>query len=390
MAFKNIADQTNGFYIPCVSLFGPGCAKEIGTKAQNLGAKKALIVTDEGLFKFGVANTIAESLKDAGVDSHIFAGAEPNPTDINVHHGVQAYNDNGCDFIVSLGGGSSHDCAKGIGLVTAGGGHIRDYEGIDKSTVPMTPLIAINTTAGTASEMTRFCIITNTDTHVKMAIVDWRCTPLIAIDDPKLMVAKPAGLTAATGMDALTHAVEAYVSTAANPITDACAEKAITMISQWLRPAVANGENIEARDAMSYAQYLAGMAFNNASLGYVHAMAHQLGGFYDLPHGVCNALLLPYVQDFNKKAAAPRLKYVASLLGANVSNLSDEDGAKKAVELIKEMANNVGIPKSLAELGVKEEDFSVLADNALKDVCGLTNPIQATKEEIIQIFRNAY
>ncbi|MDW7563444.1 iron-containing alcohol dehydrogenase, partial [Klebsiella pneumoniae] len=179
----------------------------------------------------------------------------------------------------------SHDCAKGIGLVTAGGGHIRDYEGIDKSKVPMTPLIAVNTTAGTASEMTRFCIITNTDTHVKMAIVDWRCTPLIAIDDPKLMIAKPAGLTAATGMDALTHAVEAYVSTAANPITDACAEKAITMISQWLQPAVANGENIEARDAMSYAQYLAGMAFNNASLGYVHAMAHQLGGFYNLPHG---------------------------------------------------------------------------------------------------------
>ncbi|WP_406613029.1 iron-containing alcohol dehydrogenase, partial [Acinetobacter schindleri] len=158
MAFKNIADQTNGFYIPCVSLFGPGCAKEIGVKAQNLGAKKALIVTDEGLYKFGVADTIATYLKEAGVDSHIFPGAEPNPTDINVHNGVQAYNDNGCDFIVSLGGGSSHDCAKGIGLVTAGGGHIRDYEGIDKSTVPMTPLIAINTTAGTASEMTRFCI----------------------------------------------------------------------------------------------------------------------------------------------------------------------------------------------------------------------------------------
>ena len=253
MSFKNIADQTNGFYIPCVSLFGPGCAKEVGAKAQNLGAKKALIVTDAGLFKFGVADIIVNYLKEAGVDSHVFPGAEPNPTDVNVHNGVDAYNQNQCDFIVSLGGGSSHDCAKGIGLVTAGGGHIRDYEGIDKSTVPMTPLIAINTTAGTASEMTRFCIITNTDTHVKMAIIDWRCTPLIAVDDPKLMVAKPAALTAATGMDALTHAIEAYVSTAATPITDACAEKAITMISQWLSAAVANGENLEARDAMSYA-----------------------------------------------------------------------------------------------------------------------------------------
>ena len=389
MALKNIADQTNGFYIPCVSLFGPGCAKEIGTKAQNLGAKKALIVTDEGLFKFGVANTIAESLKDAGVDSHIFAGAEPNPTDINVHHGVQAYNDNGCDFIVSLGGGSSHDCAKGIGLVTAGGGHIRDYEGIDKSTVPMTPLIAINTTAGTASEMTRFCIITNTDTHVKMAIVDWRCTPLIAIDDPKLMVAKPAGLTAATGMDALTHAVEAYVSTAANPITDACAEKAITMISQWLRPAVANGENIEARDAMSYAQYLAGMAFNNASLGYVHAMAHQLGGFYNLPHGVCNAVLLPHVCEFNLIACQDRYAKIAELMGVNTDGFTETEAAFAAIDAIRELSSSIGIPSGLNELGVKTEDLAIMAENAQKDACMLTNPRKATHAQVVEIFKAA-
>ncbi len=390
MAFKNIADQTNGFYIPCVSLFGPGCAKEIGTKAQNLGAKKALIVTDEGLFKFGVANTIAEYLQDAGVDSHIFAGAEPNPTDINVHHGVQAYNDNGCDFIVSLGGGSSHDCAKGIGLVTAGGGHIRDYEGIDKSTVPMTPLIAINTTAGTASEMTRFCIITNTDTHVKMAIVDWRCTPLIAIDDPKLMVAKPAGLTAATGMDALTHAVEAYVSTAANPITDACAEKAITMISQWLRPAVANGENIEARDAMSYAQYLAGMAFNNASLGYVHAMAHQLGGFYNLPHGVCNAILLPHVCEFNLIACQDRYAKIAELMGVNTDGFTETEAAFAAIDAIRELSSSIGIPSGLNELGVKEADFPYMAEMALKDGNAFSNPRKGNEKEIVEIFRQAF
>ena len=389
MAFKNIADQANGFYIPCVSLFGPGCAKEIGIKAQNLGAKKALIVTDEGLFKFGVANTISEYLKDAGVESHIFAGAEPNPTDINVHNGVQAYNDNACDFIVSLGGGSSHDCAKGIGLVTAGGGHIRDYEGIDKSTVPMTPLIAINTTAGTASEMTRLCIITNTDTHVKMAIVDWRCTPLIAIDDPKLMVAKPAGLTAATGMDALTHAVEAYVSTAANPITDACAEKAITMISQWLRPAVANGENIEARDAMSYAQYLAGMAFNNASLGYVHAMAHQLGGFYNLPHGVCNAVLLPHVCEFNLIACQDRYAKIAELMGINTDGFTETEAAFAAIDAIRELSSSIGIPSGLTELGVKTEDLAIMAENAQKDACMLTNPRKATHAQVVEIFKAA-
>ena len=389
MALKNIADQTNGFYIPCVSLFGPGCAKEIGTKAQNLGAKKALIVTDAGLFKFGVADTIAAYLKDSGVDSHIFPGAEPNPTDKNVHSGVDAYNDNHCDFIVSLGGGSSHDCAKGIGLVTAGGGHIRDYEGIDKSKVPMTPLIAVNTTAGTASEMTRFCIITNTDTHVKMAIVDWRCTPLIAIDDPKLMVAKPASLTAATGMDALTHAVEAYVSTAANPITDACAEKAISMISEWLSPAVANGENLEARDAMSYAQYLAGMAFNNASLGYVHAMAHQLGGFYNLPHGVCNAVLLPHVCEFNLIACPERYARIAELRGVQTQGLTKNQAARAAIEAIRELSKSIGIPSGLNELGVKTEDLAVMAENAQKDACMLTNPRKATHAQVVDIFKAA-
>ena len=389
MAFKNISDQTNGFYIPCVSLFGPDCSKEVGERAHNLGAKKVLIVTDEGLFKFGVADTIASYLKAANVDYHIFPGAEPNPTDINVLKGVQAYNDNQCDFIISLGGGSSHDCAKGIGLVTAGGGNIRDYEGIDKSTVPMTPLIAINTTAGTASEMTRFCIITNTDTHVKMAIVDWRCTPLMAIDDPKLMVAKPAGLTAATGMDALTHAVEAYVSTAANPITDACAEKAITMISQWLSPAVANGENIEARDAMSYAQYLAGMAFNNASLGYVHAMAHQLGGFYNLPHGVCNAILLPHVCEFNLIACPDRYAEIAELMGVDIQHLTVNEAAYAAIDAIRELSKAVGIPSGLTELNVKESDLTIMAENAQNDACMLTNPRKANHAQVVEIFKAA-
>lgn len=389
MAYKQIADQTNGFYIPCVSLFGPGCSKEIGAQAKNLGAKKALIVTDEGLYKAGVADIIVNYLNEAGVASYVFAGAEPNPTDKNVHDGVEKYNENGCDFIISLGGGSSHDCAKGIGLVTAGGGHIRDYEGVNKSKVPMTPLVAVNTTAGTASEMTRFCIITNTDTHVKMAIVDWRCTPLIAIDDPRLMVAKPAGLTAATGMDALTHAVEAYVSTAANPITDACAEKAIRMIQQWLRQAVANGDNIEAREAMSYAQYLAGMAFNNASLGYVHAMAHQLGGFYNLPHGVCNAVLLPHVCEFNLIACPERFATIAELLGVNTEGLTVMEAGYAGIEAIRELSHDVGIPSGLTELGVKEEDLAIMATNAQNDACMLTNPRKASHAQVVEIFKSA-
>lgn len=389
MAFKNIAEHTNGFYIPSVSLFGPGCSKEVGIRAQGIGAKKALIVTDAGLFKFGVADTIAEHLNNAGVESVIFPGAEPNPTDINVHDGLKVYQDNACDLIVSLGGGSSHDCATGIGLVAAGGGHIRDYEGLDKSTVPMTPLIAINTTAGTAAEITRFCIITNTDTQVKMAIVDWRCTALVAINDPKLMIGKPEALTAATGMDALTHAIEAYVSTAATPITDACAEKAISMISQWLRPVVANGENIEARDAMSYAQYLAGMAFNNASLGYVHAMAHQLGGFYNLPHGVCNAVLLPHVCEFNLIACLDRYAKIAELMGVKIAGLTELEAARAAVQAIRSLSASIGIPTGLTELGVKASDLDIMADNAQKDACMLTNPRKATHAQVVDIFKAA-
>jgi alcohol dehydrogenase len=389
MPVVNLAETTYGFFIPSVTLMGPGCAKEVGPKAKELGAKKAMIVTDAGLHKMGVSETIAGYLKDSGLDVVIYPGAEPNPTDKNVHDGVKVFTDNGCDFIVSLGGGSSHDCAKGIGLVTAGGGHIRDYEGVDQSTVPMTPLISINTTAGTASEMTRFCIITNTDTHVKMAIVDWRVTPIVAIDDPVLMLGKPPALTAATGMDALTHAVEAYVSTIATPITDACAEKAIRLIAQWLRPAVALGANIAARDAMCYAQYLAGMAFNNASLGYVHAMAHQLGGFYNLPHGVCNAILLPAVCDFNMIASPDRFADIADFMGVPTEGLSITEAAAAGIEAIRELSASIGIPAGLKELNVKEEDLKTMAENAQKDACMLTNPRKATLDQVIDIFKSA-
>ena len=374
MPVVNLADATYGFFIPSVTLMGPGCAKEVGAKAKELGAKKAMIVTDAGLHKMGVSETIAGYLKDAGVEVVIFPGAEPNPTDQNVAAGQKVFVDNGCDFIVSLGGGSSHDCAKGVGLVCAGGGNIRDYEGVNKSTVPLTPLIAI---------------ITNTDTHVKMAIVDWRVTPIVAIDDPILMLGKPPALTAATGMDALTHAVEAYVSTIATPITDACAEKAIRLIAQWLRPAVALGANIAARDAMCYAQYLAGMAFNNASLGYVHAMAHQLGGFYNLPHGVCNAILLPAVCDYNMIACPDRFADIADFMGVPTEGLSVTEAAAAGIEAIRELSASIGIPAGLTELNVKEADLKTMAENAQKDACMLTNPRTATLDQVISIYKAA-
>ena len=384
-----LADQTFGFFTPTVALMGVGCAKETGIQAKALGAKHVLLSTDAGMVKFGLADKVKQLIEAAGVKVTIYAGAEPNPTDKNVHDGVAVYQKAGCDGIVSLGGGSAHDCAKGIGIVIGNGGNIRDYEGLNKMTKPMPPFLAVNTTAGTASEMTRFCIITNTDTHVKMALVDWRCTPSVAINDPLLMVDMPASLTAATGMDALTHAVEAYVSTIATPITDACALKAIELISQWLRPAVANGGNIEARDRMAYAEYLAGMAFNNASLGYVHAMAHQLGGFYNLPHGVCNAILLPEVCEFNMIACVDRFGDIAEALGEDICGLSAVEGAERAIAAIRRLAKDVGIPANLAALGVKEADLETMAGNAKKDACQLTNPRTATLEQVVGIYRAA-
>ncbi len=384
-----LADQVYGFYLPTISLMGVGCSKETGTQAKALGATNLLIVTDAGLMRLGVADQIKKMIVDAGLKATIFAGAEPNPTDKNVHDGFAAYLENKCDGIVTLGGGSSHDCGKGIGLVVAGGGEIRDYEGVNKSTRPMPPFLAINTTAGPASAVTRFCILTNTDTHVKMAIVDWRVTPNVAINDPLLMVGMPPALTAATGMDALTHAIEAYVSTIATPITDACAIKAIELVRDFLPAAVANGQNMEARDKMAYAEFLAGMAFNNASLGYVHAMAHQLGGFYNLPHGVCNAILLPVVCEYNIIACPKRFKDIAVALGQNVTGLSDLEAAEMAIRAIRRLSSAVGIPSGLAELGVKEKDLEIMAENAKKDACQLTNPRTATLAQVVGLYRSA-
>ncbi len=381
---------TTYYFLPTRNLFGEDSVQEAGTLMQSLGGKKALIVTDSFLAASGMAASIQDILQKAGVHSVVFGGAEPNPKDTNVVSGLEVFQKENCDSIISLGGGSSHDCAKAIGLVASNGGDIRDYEGVDKSTQPMCPMIAINTTAGTASEITRFCIITDTSRHVKMAIVDWRVTPQIAINDPKLMVGMPPSLTAATGMDALTHAIEAYVSTDANPLTDAAALMAITMITQYLPKAVANGTYMKARDKMAYGQYLAGIAFNNASLGYVHAMAHQLGGFYNLPHGVCNAILLPHVEEFNLIGNANRFRDIAKAMGENIDGLSTMDAARKAIAAIRQISEQVGIPKNLRKLGVKEEDFGIMAENAMKDVCQLTNPRKATKEQVIGIFKAAY
>jgi len=377
------------YFMPTVSLMGPGAAAEVGKQAKILGGTKALLVTDKVLVEAGIAQKVLDCLADSGVETVVYDGVNPNPTVANVAEGLAIYQCRGCDMIVAVGGGSPIDAAKGVGLVAANGGSIKDYEGLDKSEHSMPPFIAVNTTAGTGSEMTRFTIITDTDRHVKMAIVDWHVTANVAVNDPELMMSMPPALTAATGMDALTHAVEAYVSTIATPVTDCAALKAIELVSRHLRAAVADGNDAGARGQMAYAEFLAGMAFNSASLGHVHAMAHQLGGFYDLPHGVCNAVLLPHVSRFNLQACPERFADIAAAMGADVAGLPPAEAAEKALAAIGELSADVGIPAGLAELGVKVEDLPTLADNAMKDACGLTNPREATAEDIVGVYTNA-
>ncbi|WP_076588890.1 L-threonine dehydrogenase [Vibrio ostreicida] len=381
--------MTSAFFIPTTNLMGAGCLEEALQAVHAQGFKKSLIVTDAVLNQMGLVTQVQNTLSALQVDSAVFDGTQPNPTIENVTHGLEVLQYHQCDCVISLGGGSPHDCAKAIALVATNGGHIRDYEGVDRSAKPMLPLIAINTTAGTASEMTRFCIITDEARHIKMAIVDKHTTPLMSVNDPLLMLAKPKSLTAATGMDALTHAIEAYVSVASTPITDAVAIKAIELIQAHLRTAVDEGDDIHAREQMAYAQFMAGMAFNNASLGYVHAMAHQLGGFYDLPHGVCNAILLPHVQRYNAEVCPERLRDVAKAMQVDVQGMNATQGANAAIDAIMQLASDIGIPNGISELGAKMEDIPLLAEHALNDACGLTNPKQATHKEISAIFAAA-
>jgi alcohol dehydrogenase len=395
MADMAVIEQVYGFFIPSVTLIGIGASKQIPEKIKALGGSKPLIVTDGGIVKAGILKQITDLMDAAKMSYAVYSDTIPNPTDANVHAGVDVYKKEKCDSLITLGGGSSHDCGKGVGLVVANGGKIHDFEGVDKSTKPMPPYLAVNTTAGTASEMTRFCIITDLSRHVKMAIVDWRVTPNIAIDDPLLMVGMPPALTAATGMDALTHAVEAYVSTIATPMTDSAAEKAIELCFKYLRKAVANGKDLEAREGMCFCQYLAGMAFNNASLGHVHAMAHQLGGFYDLPHGECNAILLPHVESFNLIAKVERFVKMAELMGENTAGLSPRAGAELALSAIRQLSKDVGIPDGLVALGkrygkdVQAKDIPTMTANAQKDACGFTNPRCPTDKDVTAIYTAA-
>lgn len=380
------------YLLPNVNFMGAGAIKVVGERCKLLGGKKALIVTDKYMANMGdgPVQIVVKYLTKEGLDYVIFDGAEPNPKDKNVIDGLNVFKKENCDMIITIGGGSSHDCGKGIGIAATHEGDIYDYAGIETLKNPLPPIVAVNTTAGTGSEVTRHCVLTNTKKKIKFVIVSWRNLPQVSINDPLLMVKKPQGLTAATGMDALTHAIEAYVSKDANPVTDAAAIQAIKLISTNLRQAVAYGENLEARENMAYASLLAGMAFNNANLGYVHAMAHQLGGQYDLAHGVANAMLLPYVEEFNIISNPQKFADIAEFMGENILGLSVREAADKAIDAMFKLSKDIGIPERLRNVGVKEEDFEYMAGNALKDGNAFSNPRKGTEKDIVNIFKAAY
>ncbi|MEJ8778864.1 iron-containing alcohol dehydrogenase [Pseudogracilibacillus sp. ICA-222130] len=381
------------FFMPNVNFFGRGSVNIVGERCEILGAKRALIVTDAFLkgLAGGPVDKVVQSLEEKGITYAFYDGVEPNPKDTNVRDGLKVFEAEKCDLILTVGGGSAHDCGKGIGIAASHEGDLyENYAGIEKLSNPLPPIVSVNTTAGTGSEVTRHCVITNTEKKIKFVIVSWRNTPLVSINDPELMTGKPAGLTAATGLDALTHAVESYLSLGANPVTDSMAIQAIKLISTNLRQAVANGKNLEARENMAHASLLAGMAFNNAGLGYVHAMAHQLGGLYDIPHGVANAVLLPHVERFNLISNPQKFADIATFMGENIEGLSVRDAAEKAIKAIETLSKDVNIPSNLRALNVKEEDFELMAKLALEDGNAISNPIQGTKQDIIDIFRAAY
>ncbi|MEI6864738.1 iron-containing alcohol dehydrogenase [Flavicella sp.] len=381
--------QSRRIYLPPLSLIGPGALNDLGEELKALPYKKALFVTDEVLVKIGVADKVLDVLKVSGIEVVIFDKVRPNPTVKNVTNGLKLLKENSCDFILTLGGGSPQDCGKAIGILATNGGDVKDYEGTNLSKKASLPIIAINTTAGTASEVTINYVITDVKRQVKMVIVDKNCLVSIAVNDPELMLGKPAALTAATGMDALTHAIEAYVAKGAFGWSNALAIEAIKLISASLEQAVKNGSDIESRSKMAWGQFIAGQAFSNAGLGFVHSMAHQLGGVYDLPHGVANAVLLPHVERFNIPSCAYKLKKVAKAMGVVVVDMSDLEGANAAIKAIERLSTAVGIPSGLKELGVKEEDFEAMAKNAIQDVCTGGNPKDVTVEDAIAIYKTA-
>lgn len=375
------------------SYYGAGCRSAIADEIVKRGFKKVLLVTDKDLVKFGVAVKIEEVLKGAGIPYEIYSEIKPNPTIKNVLDGLAVFKASGADCMVALGGGSSMDTAKAIGIINNNPefADVRSLEGVAPTKNKAVPTFAVPTTAGTAAEVTINYVITDEENRKKMVCVDPNDIPICAVIDPELMMSMPKGLTAATGMDALTHAIESYITPGAWTMSDMFEFKAIELIHQHLYNAVQNGSDVVARTGMAEAQYIAGMGFSNVGLGIVHSMAHPLGAFYDTPHGVANALLLPYVLEYNAESPSrPKYLGIAKAMGVNTDGMTVDEGVAAAIKAVRELSLSVNIPQKLHEIGVKKEDLHDLAVAAFNDVCTGGNPRPTSIEEIEELYNIAF
>ena len=379
----------NRFILNEVSYFGPGAREVLPKEIARLGFKKAFVATDKDLIKFGVADKVLKVLADAGIPYEVFSDIKPNPTTANVKAGVAAFAASGADFIIALGGGSSMDTAKAVGIITNNPefADVVSLEGVADTKKKSVPIIALPTTAGTAAEVTINYVITDEANEKKMVCVDPNDIPVMAIVDAELMYTLPKSLTAATGMDALTHAIEGLITKGAWEMSDMFELKAIEMIARYLETAVNEPQNAEARNGMAVAQYIAGMAFSNVGLGVVHGMAHPMGAIFDIPHGVANALLLPTIMEFNMPAAVDKYVQIAKAMDVYSTGMSKEEAAQAAVDAVRTLAIRVGIPQHLTELGINEGDLDRLATAAAADVCTPGNPREVNKEIILDLYK---
>ena len=380
--------MANRFVLNETSYHGAGAIKDIATEAKGRGFKKAFVCSDPDLIKFGVTKKVIDVLEGAGLDYEIYSNIKPNPTIENVQTGVEAFKKSGADYLIAIGGGSSMDTAKGIGIVIANREFedIRSLEGVAPTKNKSVPIFAVPTTAGTAAEVTINYVITDVEKNRKMVCVDPKDIPVVAFVDPEMMSSMPKGLTAATGMDALTHAIEGYITAGAWELSDMFHLKAIEIISRSLRNAVANTP--EGRADMALGQYVAGMGFSNVGLGIVHSMAHPLGALYDTPHGVANAIILPTVMEYNAPATGEKYREIARAMGVQgVDSMTQEEYRKAAIDAVRKLSEDVGIPADLKAI-VKEEDIPFLAQSAYDDACRPGNPRETSVEEIAELYKS--
>ena len=370
-------------------LFGVGALDLVGTNAKKLGGKKVLIVSDSGVIKAGWMDRVVNSLLNSGLEFVVFSEITPNPKDYEVMAGAKFYKDNECDLIVVVGGGSPMDCAKGIGIISSNSGHILDYEGVDRVSIPMPPIICIPTTGGTSADVSQFAIINAIERQTKIAIISKAIVPDISLIDPQTLTTMDSHLTACTGLDALVHSIEAFVSNAYSHITNLHALDAIRLIVNNLKLCIENPMDLDLRANLMIGSMEAGFAFSNASLGLVHAMAHSLGGFRDLPHGECNAILLPHVIDYNFSAVPEKFIEIAKAFNLNVNGLSDLKVKQNLIDAINKLRDDVGVKSSIGLDGIKLSDISELSERALADPCVVTNPRDVTQRDIEVIYEQA-